>query len=143
MKKLIVLLLFISPLFAEAQTDTLDNSIAPASSKLDISDTGIYSFVEEMPEFPGGQNAMYSFLSKNLVYPKKAIENDISGKVYVQFVVRKDGALDNIKISKGLGYGCDEEVIRVLKLMPKWKPGKSNGKPVATQFTLPVAFTLN
>lgn len=143
MKKLIALLLFIAPLFAKAQIDTFDTDITPAPSKLNISDTGIFSFVEEMPEFPGGQSAMYSFLSKNLVYPKKAIENDISGKVYVQFVVRKDGALDSIKISRGLGYGCDEEVIRVLKLMPKWKPGKSNGKPVATRFTLPVAFTLN
>jgi protein TonB len=98
---------------------------------------------QEIAEFPGGNEEMIKFISKNLVYPKDAVKAGIEGNVIVQFVVEKDGSPSNIIIKKGLGYGCDEEVIRVVKAMPKWKPGKQNGKPARVQMVLPVKFRLN
>jgi protein TonB len=100
------------------------------------------TFVEQMPEYPGGQMAMNTFLKQNLQYPKLASEMGISGKVYVQFTVDEQGNIGNIKILRGLGAGCDEEAIRVIKLMPKWLPGKQNGTSVKTYFTLPIIFNL-
>ncbi|MES2655751.1 MAG: energy transducer TonB [Bacteroidota bacterium] len=97
---------------------------------------------EEMPQFPGGENEMYSFISKNLYYPTLAKENAIEGKVYVRFVVERDGSIDQIEILKKLGWGCDEEVIRMIQLMPKWKPGKMKGNAVPVFFVLPVVFKL-
>jgi len=101
------------------------------------------TIVEEMPQFPGGNDALSKFLGDNLKYPKLAREEGISGTVYVSFVVRKDGTITSIKILRGIGGGCDEEVERVVKLMPKWKPGKQKGEAVAVQFNLPVKFTLS
>ena len=99
-------------------------------------------FVEQKPEFENGEKALYDFLGKNIVYPAIARENGIMGTVFVGFVVSKDGTIRNVEIKRGIGGGCNEEAIRVIKLMPKWKPGKQNGKAVNVAFTLPVKFRL-
>ena len=101
------------------------------------------TIVEQMPEFPGGQIGLSKFLSNNIKYPDYARESGIQGNVYVTFVVKTDGSISNIKILRGIGGGCDEEVIRVIKKMPNWKPGKQDGKNVNVQFNLPVNFRLN
>ena len=97
---------------------------------------------EIMPEYPGGTQALYSFLAKNIKYPKTAKKNNVEGTVYVKFVVDEDGSVINPVIVRGIGAGCDEEVIRVIKKMPKWKPGEINGKKIAVYYTLPCKFSL-
>ena len=97
---------------------------------------------EIMPEVVGGDIELSKFLSKNILYPKLAKENNIEGRVVVRFVVEKDGTISNTDILRKLGFGCDEEVIRLIKSMPKWVPGKQNGKPVRVYYTLPIVFKL-
>ncbi len=97
---------------------------------------------EEQPSFPGGNAELKRFLRNNIVYPQLAREVNISGRVYLQFIVEKDGSITNIKLLKDIGGGCDEEAIRVVKLMPEWNPGKQNGRPVRVMLTLPVKFSL-
>ncbi|MBQ9474285.1 MAG: TonB family protein [Bacteroidales bacterium] len=103
----------------------------------------VFVVVETMPEFPGGMDSLMAFLHENIVYPQEARVKKISGKVFVSFTVEKDGSLSDIKILRDLGYGCGNEVLRVLRLMPRWKPGMQQGKPVRCQFTLPVMFKLD
>lgn len=107
-----------------------------------LSNEKIFSVVEEQPEFPGGQQAMFQFLGKKIKYPKAAADANVQGKVFLQFVVTDEGNIQDIVVLKGIGFGCDAESVRVLKLFPKWKPGKQNGKPVNVKFTLPVNFQL-
>jgi len=102
----------------------------------------IFKIVESMPEFPGGIAAMYDFLRKNMKYPKLANEAGISGKVYITFVVEKDGSITDVRVLRGIGGGCDEEALRVVNNMPDWKPGKQRNVPVRVQFILDVNFTL-
>ena len=102
----------------------------------------IFIGVEQQPEFPGGESEMRKFLGKNVQYPAAATRANVSGRVTVQFVVEKDGSIGAVKVLKGIGFGCDEEAIRVVKSMPKWNPGKQNGKPVRVYFNLPVTYTL-
>ncbi|HOI87441.1 MAG TPA: TonB family protein [Lentimicrobium sp.] len=102
----------------------------------------IFVVVEQMPGYPGGQEALHRFLAENIRYPKDAREAGIHGTVYVTFVVGTDGRISNIRILRGLSSSTDREVIRVLNLMPAWKPGYQRGKPVRTQFAMPVRFTL-
>ncbi|PZF73343.1 energy transducer TonB [Taibaiella soli] len=94
------------------------------------------------PEFPGGLPALYQFLGQNIRYPEKARSKNIEGKVIVRFVVTRDGSLDDFHILQHVRYGCDEEVIRVMKLMPKWKPGEQEGEKVDVFYKLPVSFRL-
>lgn len=96
--------------------------------------------VDQMPEFPGGQRALMSYLSRTLEYPQKAIADGVEGKVLVEFVVCENGALCEEKVVRSLGSGCDEEVLRVVKKMPKWEPARKDGKPVKTIYRLPVQF---
>jgi TonB family protein len=103
----------------------------------------IFTVVEDSPEFPGGDEARMNYLAHSLKYPQEARENNIQGTVYVEFVVEIDGSLTRIKVLRGIGSGCDEECVRVVKLMPKWNPGKQRGNPVRSQFVLPVQFILN
>lgn len=103
----------------------------------------IYTMVEEMPEYPGGDEAMRKFIADHLIYPKSAMDSAISGTVYVTFVVDYTGKVRDVKILRGIGGGCDEEVFRIVQSMPDWKPGKQYGKPVNVQFNLPVKFSLN
>ena len=98
--------------------------------------------VEESPKYIGGDEARIKFLQNNIQYPEKAREVGISGTIIVTFVVEKDGSLTDIRILRGIGGGCDEEAVRVIKLMPNWNPGKQRGKAVRVQFNMPVKFTL-
>ena len=103
----------------------------------------IFDAVERMPEFPGGEGALLAYLSKNIKYPAVAQENNIQGRVLVQFVVNKDGSIVDCRIVKSsVDKSCDKEALRVVSSMPKWKPGQNNGKPVRVRFTVPVMFRL-
>jgi TonB family protein len=102
----------------------------------------VFTFVEESPEFRGGQGALMGFLSANICYPTLARNKGIEGKVYLSFVVSKIGFTENIKVLRGIGGGCDEEAVRVVSNMPQWKPGKQNGQAVRVQYTLPIQFKL-
>ena len=102
----------------------------------------VFLVVEDDPEFPGGLEALSKFIGDNLHYPQLAKENNITGRVFVSFVVEKDGSVANVKVLRDIGGGCGAEAVRVVKSMPKWKPGKQRGKPVRTQFNLPVLFDL-
>ncbi|NOT37656.1 MAG: TonB family protein [Saprospiraceae bacterium] len=101
-----------------------------------------FDYVEQMPEFPDGTAAMYKYIQENLKYPAIARENDIQGRVIVQFVVNKNGEISKVSVARGIGGGCDEEAIRVVRSMPRWKAGKHNGNPVPVNFTLPIQFKL-
>ncbi len=96
-----------------------------------------------MPEPIGGAAAWSKFLQKNLRYPGQASDKGVSGKVWVSFVVEKDGQISNVVVDKGAGFGMDEEAVRVLKLSKAWKPGQQNGRPVRVKYTLPLAFILS
>ena len=102
----------------------------------------IFTVVEEQPGYPGGEEARISFLQQNIKYPEEAKELGIQGKVFVTFVVEVDGAISDVRVLRGIGGGCDEEAIRVVKAMPRWVPGKQRGVPVRVQFNLPIKFTL-
>ena len=102
----------------------------------------IFVAVEQPAEFPGGPAAMMKWLNNNMRYPEAAQQNDIQGKVVVNFVVEKDGSIAQVKIAKGVDKDLDREAVRVVKKMPKWQPGKNNGVPVRSYFNLPVTFRL-
>lgn len=114
-----------------------DQAAQPAPS---VSTDSVRIIVETMPEFPGGMQGLVNFLGKHLKYPKPARRAGVQGTVRVDFVVDAQGRPANVLVSQSLGYGCDEEAIRVVQLMPSWKPGTQDGKPVAVQFSLPVVF---
>ena len=94
-----------------------------------------------MPSFPGGN--VQKWISKNVKYPVLAMENGIQGKVYIQFVIEKDGSITDVKVVRGVDASLDKEAVRVVKAMPKWKPGKQRGKPVRVSYTLPINFQLS
>lgn len=117
------------------------HSLVEAPKAVDHS--GVFTTVEINPSFPGGEAALAKFLQKNIRYPRMALENDITGRVSVQFIVDWEGNITGIKfINNRLGGGLEEEAMRVVKIMPKWNPGKQNGQAVNVQFNLPVAFNL-
>ncbi|MBQ7062085.1 MAG: energy transducer TonB [Bacteroidales bacterium] len=103
-------------------------------------DEEIYSFVEVQPSFPGGDNALYSYLRNNIKKPQAARDNGITGTVYVSFVVERDGSLSNVSVMRDIGGGCGGEAVRVVKSMPRWNPGKNRGKAVRTRYNLPIQF---
>lgn len=98
---------------------------------------------DQMPQFPGGEREMMRFIKFNLHYPPSAQENGVQGTVILNFVVDREGKITNIKVIKGIGFGCDEESIRVLQKMPLWSPGKQRGQAVLVSFTMPIRFVLN
>ena len=101
-----------------------------------------YSVVEQMPEFPGGEAALRKYLSNSVKYPRIATENGVQGKVYVNFVVDKNGSISNVKVVRGVDSALDNEAVRVIKAMPKWIPGKQNGETVRVSYTVPINFVL-
>ncbi len=129
---------------AEADQDTEIEEYIPIEVDDDeeVEEAQIFTVVESMPSFPGGDKARIRFLNENIAYPTMARESGIQGRVYVTFVVERNGLVTDVKILRGIGGGCDEEAIRVVKAMPRWIPGKQRGKPVRVQFTLPIKFTL-
>jgi|APIni6443716594_1056825.scaffolds.fasta_scaffold35697_3 protein TonB len=108
----------------------------------EVQEQEIFQVVENAPAFPGGDGARMKFLQENIKYPQMARESGIQGTVYVTFVVERNGSVTDVKILRGIGGGCDEEAVRVVKNMPKWEPGKQRGKPVRVQFNMPIKFTL-
>jgi TonB family protein len=107
-----------------------------------VSEEEVFQVVDEGAMFPQGKEAMTEFLAKNLKYPEKAIKDSIAGRVFVSFIVEKDGRLSNIKVIRDIGGGCGEEAIRVMKLMPKWTPAKVGNKLVRQQYYMPIEFRL-
>ncbi len=103
-------------------------------------DSEVFMVVENMPTFSGGD--VQKWISKHVKYPVLAMENGIQGKVYVQFVIERDGSVSNVKVVRGVDSSLDKEAVRVVKSMPKWTPGKQRGKPVRVSFTLPINFQL-
>lgn len=103
----------------------------------------VFTIVEDQPQFPGGMPAFYKFVGDNMKYPAQARRMGIEGRVFVQFVVDKDGTVTEVKSVKGIGAGCDEEAERVLRMSPKFKPGKQRGRAVKVRMVLPIIFKLN
>lgn len=128
--------------------DESENKDAPTNTS-DFGDYGDedtgedtpFVVVEDMPTFPGGN--VQKWISKNVKYPPLAAENGIQGKVYIQFVIEKDGSITDVKVVRGVDSSLDKEAVRVIQAMPKWKPGKQRGKPVRVSYTLPINFQLS
>jgi TonB family protein len=131
----------INPSSAKENVIVLENP-APRETNNTIGKSEIFTVVEEQPQYPGGEKAQLKFLNENIIYPKEARDLGIQGKVYLTFVVETDGTISDTRILRGIGGGCDEEAIRVIKAMPKWIPGKQRGVPVRVQFSIPVKFVL-
>lgn len=102
----------------------------------------IFAVVEQMPEFEGGEKALYAFINANIRYPAIALENGVQGRVIVRFAVNSSGHIEQVSVLRGIGGGCDEEAIRIVKRMPAWKPGKQGGRSVSVWYTLPIMFAL-
>ncbi|WP_183557741.1 energy transducer TonB [Mucilaginibacter sp. SP1R1] len=119
--------------------DKGDSGTGTASVDVSVHDVGT---LEVMPEPVGGAAAWAKFLQKNLRFPPVAQDNGVSGRVFLSFIIEKDGHLSNITVDKGAGYGFDEEALRVLKLAKAWKPGIQNGQPVRVKYTIPINFQL-
>ena len=115
-----------------------EKAILPPQQK----DTRIFTVVEHAPNYPGGVDIFYKFLQQNIKYPAEARNKKIEGKVFVSFIVEKDGSLSTFKVLRDPGAGCGVEALRVMKLSPKWNPGIQNGHKVRVQYTLPISFTL-
>ncbi len=108
----------------------------------EVEEEKVFMVVEKQPSFPGGEQARKKYLANNIEYPQLARESGIQGTVFVTFVVEKNGDITDVRVLRGIGGGCDEEAIRVVKEMPKWEPGEQRGKPVRVQFNMPIRFTL-
>lgn len=103
----------------------------------------VFDVVEVMPQYPGGQIAMLQYIMKNIKYPEQAMKEGIQGRVAVSFIVEKDGSISNVKPILSVHPLLNKEAVRVVESMPKWSPGKQNGKPVRVRFNVPVMFKLN
>ena len=128
----------------EADDETVID-VAPvivAEEEEEEEDTQVFFIVEDMPEFPGGELALRKYIGNSIKYPVIAQENGIQGKVYVTFVVGKDGSVSNASIARGVDPSLDKEALRVVNSLPKWKPGKQRGKPVNVSYTVPINFVL-
>ncbi|GAB2558348.1 energy transducer TonB [Spirosoma aerophilum] len=122
----------------EASAPTIAEKAVEAEPKTEAP----FLAVEQQPEYPGGMEALRNFLGKNLNYPRQAASAGVAGRVYVSFVVNTDGSLTDLQVVKGIGFGCDEEAVRVMRKMPNWRPGKQAGRAVRVKYNLPISFTL-
>lgn len=146
----LALLLIVNARASAQQVKKTDETVYEFSTK-DITDIkikkvdndSIYQIVEQMPEFPGGIDKLATYISENIKYPEAAKEKGVSGRVFISFVIEKDGAVSNVEVARGIGKECDDEAVRVVKAMPKWKPGLMKGKPVRVNYMLPVNFKLD
>ena len=120
-----------------------DEKPQPAVTETEAIQDSIYRVTEVMPEYPGGPNEMMKYLQENIKYPQSAKDNKIEGRVYVSFVVEKDGSITNAAVIRGIDKECDAEALRVVSSMPKWNPGQQDGKNVRTQFTIPIIYKFN
>ncbi|MFW6277092.1 MAG: energy transducer TonB [Prolixibacteraceae bacterium] len=129
----------------EADDETIID-VAPvvvADEEEEEEESKVFFIVEDMPEFPGGEMALRKYIANAIKYPVIAQENGIQGKVYVQFVVEKDGSIQDARIARGVDPSLDKEALRVVNTLPKWKPGQQRGKPVRVSYTVPINFVLN
>ncbi|UPT65420.1 MAG: energy transducer TonB [Sphingobacteriales bacterium JAD_PAG50586_3] len=150
------------PILKEIEVDLRDNDMddntvpPPPPPMVDVmmdedrptenKEVDVYSVVEEMPEFPGGQDALMKYLASNVKYPVEAIDANTQGTVYVSYIVNADGSISDATLLRGImgtgGQECNDEALRVVKSMPKWKPGRQNGKNVRVKYLLPIRFKL-
>lgn len=128
----------VTPMFEE---EIVEEDLTPKTEEEDFSKQRIYDIVEKMPSFQGGEVELMDYIAQNIRYPQEALESGIHGRVFVSFVVEPNGNISNVKVLRGIGYGCDEEAVRVVKTMPKWTPGERRGKPVRVAVTIPVNFS--
>ena len=150
MKKIISIVIFVfAGIILSAQTDTTaskkDAVVTADSTAKKASETEpVFRFAEEMPDFPGGLDAFRTYLSKNIKYPVEERKAKIQGTVYISFTIEKDGSVSNVYAVKEVSGapGLTAEAIRVISAMPKWSPGKMNGRPVRVEMTQPVKFVL-
>lgn len=145
LKYLLIVPLFALMLTLSSATVTKNESITPSEKvilTLQQKDNRVFTEVEQVPSFPGGLNKFYKFLQQNIKYPAEARQKKIQGKVFITFIIEKDGSFSNLRILRDLGYGCGAEALRVMKLSPKWNPGIQNGHKVRVQYTMPINFTL-
>ena len=122
------------------QQEVIEEYVPVEVEEEEVQEQEIFQIVEEMPSYPGGEQKLMEYVAKNIKYPQIARETGIQGRVFVGFVVEPDGSVSNVKVLRGIGGGCDEEAVRVVKSMPKWKPGKQRGKAVRVSYMLPVNF---
>lgn len=144
--KLILSVLSIVLAFVSTKANAQDQDIsidAVDPSKVKASPDKIYFAVEQEHEFKGGKVAFYNYLKNSIRYPAKAVENHTQGKVFVSFIVEKDGSLSNLKVVKGVSGELDAEALRVLKNSPNWNPGTQNGIIVRVFYTVPISFVLS
>lgn len=118
-----------------SQTQTVDSTTVNKSDD-------VFTIVEQYPTFPGGDEAWFNFLNDNMTYPALAKKQGIQGKVWVSFIVDKEGNVSNVKVARGIGGGCDEEAIRVVSMSPKWNPAMQSGRPVSVKYNFPINFAL-
>jgi TonB family protein len=148
MKNLLFFILLFMPAMCLAQktvskADSIYNEPIWASLRKADSANSVCTFlIDQMPQFPGGLDKLTKFLGEHIKYPKAASMKRIEGTVYAAFIVGKDGSISNIITLRDIGYGCGDEVVRVIKLIPKWIPGKNNGEDVNFRYFLPVDFQL-
>ena len=135
-------LLGVSQVALAQQPDSLRMDTIEQEEEVEMSE--FFGCIQEtMPSFRGGERKLFEFLGNNLVYPKEAKDAGIEGRVFVEFYIEKDGTVCDAKVLRGIGYGCDEEALRVIGLMPKWFPGKSRGHAIRVRYTLPINFKLS
>ncbi len=129
----------------QGDPDGVDESLIEGTGNVVVDDAPeqIFTVVEQMPSFPGGEKVLMEYLAKNTQYPPVARENDIEGQVYVEFVIDKEGNVTNARIARGVDRYLDKEALRVINSMPKWKAGKQNGREVSVKFVVPIKFVLN
>ncbi|GHB68698.1 energy transducer TonB [Persicitalea jodogahamensis] len=149
MKRIILGLLTVTALtFCGCNTSNKDSDGISGSNReaeqsdYENIDEQVYTVVEEQPEYPGGMSAMYDFLGDNIVYTDEAKTKNVTGKVFVSFIVGSNGKIRDVKLLKGIGFGLDEEALRVVKAMPEWTPGRQSGEKVSVKYVLPVSFAL-
>lgn len=141
MKKIIMMsLLTMCLATANAQNVTVQN--CGDGSQPTVEKGNVYTTVEKMPEFPGGVTALMDYINNNLRYPSDAEEAEMQGRVIVEYVVNKDGSISDAKVTKRVFPSLDEEALRVVKRMPRWRPGEQKGEKVRVKFTLPISFKL-
>jgi len=140
MKKISILLLLCLPFFASAQDKVDEKMLKPSDT---AEKDKVVTFTETMPEFPGGTEALYRYISKEVKYPENLKKLKIEARVISRFIINKEGEIENIQIVNKVEKEFAEETVRVLSKMPKWSPGLQMGKPVNVIFTLPISFKLN
>ena len=123
--------------------DTVNWEVAEAPQGEEAPVEKVFDVVEKMPEYPGGMEKLFEYLSQNICYPKEAMEKDIQGRVIVTFVVKKDGSISDACVVKSVDPLLDEEGLRVINAMPNWTPGMQKGEPVNVKYTVPISFRLD